>query len=58
MPADGVYSAGHTARAYKFVFYFTALAGAIAFSITLAIATRIADKRWREAQVARAKVVS
>jgi hypothetical protein len=48
--------AARTTGAYKFVFYMTALAGAIAFSIALVIQNKIADKRYRENLVAKAEV--
>ena len=58
MVRDGVYTVGHVERAYSFVYYTTALAGALAFSITLAIGNRLAKKKWQAERVAPAKQVS
>ena len=44
--------------AYKFVWYFTALAFGAVFLIVLAVATKRAKKKWMDEQVARAKVVT
>jgi bacteriorhodopsin len=55
---DGVYTSTHVGNTYKFVFYMTGLAFAVAFSITLAIANYRAKQQWRRELVAHAKVVS
>ena len=47
MVSDGVYTAGHVGRAYNFVYYTTALFGALAFSATLATTTYLAKRAWR-----------
>jgi hypothetical protein len=51
--AQGRYSRG----AYKFVYYMTALFGALVFAAALAIQNRIAKKKWREELVAKARTV-
>jgi hypothetical protein len=52
--------ASHTARsvgrAYGFVFYVAAFAGAAAFSIALVLQNKLADKKYREGLVAQARV--
>ncbi len=55
---DSVYTSTHIANAYKFVYFTTALVGASAFSITLAIGNHLANKKWRRELVPPAKQVS
>ena len=43
----GGYDGGSKARAYGFVYYVTALVGAVGFSIALAIQNHLAKKKWR-----------
>lgn len=45
-----------TTGGYKFVFYVTALAGAVCFLVALAIQNKLADRRWRTGLVPRARV--
>jgi hypothetical protein len=47
---DKLLATGHYARgAYKFVYYFTALAGAGVFTISLVIQNHLANKAYRAA---------
>lgn len=55
---DGVYDSTHVANAYKFVWFVTAFAGAIAFSITLTTLQRMAKSRERAERVPPAKQIS
>lgn len=45
-----------TTGGYKFVFYVTALAGAVSFLVTLAIQNKLADRKYRANLVPRARV--
>jgi hypothetical protein len=42
---------------WRFIWYMTALVGMVAFTVTLMIANRFADKKYEASLVARAKVV-
>lgn len=46
---------GQRGRAWKFVYYFTAVAGAGVFAIALVVQNVLAKKRWRAEQVAPAR---
>ncbi len=45
---DSVAGSVQTQGAYKFVFYMTALAGGVAFMLTMTIYKKWADKKYRE----------
>ena len=47
---------GSVGRAYGFVFYIAAFAGAAAFSIALVIQNKLADKKYREGLVPKAQL--
>lgn len=46
---------GQRGRAWKFVYYFTAVTAAGVFAIALVVQNWLAKKRWREEQVAPAR---
>ena len=46
---------GHIGRAYNFVYYTTALVGAIVFSIAIAVQNHLAKKKWQAERVPVAK---
>jgi hypothetical protein len=50
------HSSGSVGRAYGFVFYVVAFAGAGAFSIALVVLNKLADKKYRENLVPRAQL--
>ena len=50
------HTAGSVGRAYGFVFYVAAFAGAAAFSIALIVQNKLADKKYRESLVPRAQL--
>lgn len=52
----GQHSMQHISGAYKFVYYVTALAGAIVFSIAIAVQNHLAKKKWQSERVPTAKV--
>jgi hypothetical protein len=56
--AKGMYTMGQTERAYNFVYYTTALVGAIVFSIALAVQNHLAKKKWRAELMPKAKQIS
>lgn len=56
--ANGAYSTLHNSNTMKFIGATTGLAGALAFSVTLAILNAQAAKRWRARRIPPAKQVS
>lgn len=56
MIASGMHTPGSVGRASGFVWYVTGLAGAIVFAIVLAVQNQLANKRYREGLVPKAKL--
>ena len=58
MAASGQHTRGSVGRAFGFVFYMTAFAGAAVFTIVLVVQNQLAKKKWRRELVPPAQVRS